>query len=66
MGIDRTFADWPGDGDGDPIRGAALPLIEAIFAATHDGSAERAAALSELMASIDRIRLALRPKPTMQ
>jgi hypothetical protein len=58
--IDRSFADWPSDGD--PIRGAALPLIEAIFAVTRDGSSERAAALSELMSAVDRIRAALRPK----
>jgi hypothetical protein len=62
--IDRSFEDWPGDGD--PIRGAALPLIEAIFAATHEGSPERAAAMCELMLSVDRIRAALRPKPTLQ
>jgi hypothetical protein len=49
----------------DPI-GAALPaLIEAIFAVTRDGSSERAAALSELMLSVDRIRLALRPRPQL-
>ena len=29
--IDRTFEAWPGEGDGDPIRMAALPLIEAHF-----------------------------------
>jgi hypothetical protein len=50
----------------DPIGAALSPLIEAIFAATRDGSAERAAALSELMSSVDRIRLAMRPKPTLQ
>jgi hypothetical protein len=62
--IDRSFEDWPGDGD--PIRGAALPLIEAIFAVTRDGSSERAAALGELMSAVDRIRLALRPRPALQ
>jgi hypothetical protein len=50
---------------GDPIRGAILPLIEAIFAATHDGSVQRAAAMGELMLAVDRIRAALRPKPRM-
>jgi hypothetical protein len=35
----------------DPIGGALLPLIEAIFSETRDGSSERAAALSELMAA---------------
>ena len=62
--IDRSFEAWPSDGD--PIRGAALPLIEHIFAATLDGSSERASALGELMRAIDRIRLALQPRPTMQ
>jgi hypothetical protein len=49
---------------GDPIRWAILPLIEAIFVATHDGSPERAAAMGELMFAVDRIRAALRPKPS--
>jgi hypothetical protein len=43
-----------------------LPLIEAIFVATHDGSPERAAAIGELMLAVDRIRVALRPKPRLQ
>jgi hypothetical protein len=62
--IDHSFEDWPSEGD--PIRGAALPLIEAIFAVTRDGSSERAAALGELMSAVDRIRLALRPRPALQ
>jgi hypothetical protein len=51
---------------GDPIRGASLPLIEAIFVATHDGSPERAVAMNELMLAVERIRAALRPKPRLQ
>jgi hypothetical protein len=51
--------------EADPIRGAILPLIEAIFAATHDGSVQRAAAMGELMSAVDRIRAALRPKPSL-
>jgi hypothetical protein len=50
--------------EADPIRGAILPVIEAIFAATHDGSPERAAAMGELMLAVDRIRVALRRKPS--
>jgi hypothetical protein len=50
----------------DPISGGVLPLIEAIFVATHDGSPERAAAMGELMLAVDRIRVALRPKPRLQ
>jgi hypothetical protein len=58
------FEDWPAEGD--PICGAILPLIEAVFVATHDGSPERAAAMGELMLAVDRIRVALRPKPRLQ
>jgi hypothetical protein len=50
---------------GDAIRGAILPLIEVIFAATHGGSPERAAAMGELMLAVDRIRAALRPQPRL-
>ena len=51
--------------EADPIRGAILPLIEAIFVATHDGSRERAAAMGELMLAVDRIRAALRSQPRL-
>jgi hypothetical protein len=51
---------------GDPIRAGILPLIEAIFAATHDGSPERAAAMGELMLAVDRIRAALVPRLRLQ
>jgi hypothetical protein len=51
---------------GDSIRGAILPLIEAIFVATHGDSPERTAAMGELMLAVDRIRVALRPKPRLQ
>jgi hypothetical protein len=57
------FEDWPAEAD--PIRGAILPLIEAIFVVTHDGSPERAAAMGELMLAVDRIRAALRSKPRL-
>jgi hypothetical protein len=40
-------------------------LIEVIFAATHGGSPERAAAMGELMLAVDRIRAALRPQPRL-
>jgi hypothetical protein len=33
----------------DPLAGSILPVIEAIFAATHEGSSERSAAMGELM-----------------
>jgi hypothetical protein len=65
--------------EADPIRGAILPLIEAIFVATHDGSRERAAAfvathdgsreraaaMGELMLAVGRIRAALRSQPRL-
>jgi hypothetical protein len=59
--IDRTHEAWP-DAEPDPIKTASLPLLEYVFAATTDGSVERAAALSELMSAVDRIRAALRPR----
>jgi hypothetical protein len=60
----EQFADWPAEAD--PIGGALLPLIEHIFAATHGGSPERAAAMGELMLAVNRIRAALRSKPRLQ
>jgi hypothetical protein len=60
---DEGFEAWPAEAD--PIRGAILPLIEAIFVVTHVGSRERAAAMSELMLAVDRIRAALVPRPSL-
>jgi hypothetical protein len=64
MVAERDEADtgWPAEAD--PIRGSILPLIEAIFATTHDGSVQRAAAMGELMLAVDRIRAAMRSKPS--
>jgi hypothetical protein len=62
--IDRTHEAWP-DADPDPIRTASLPLLEYVFAATTDGSSERAAALGELMSAVDRIRAALQSRPRL-
>jgi hypothetical protein len=56
------YEDWPAAAD--PIRMAALPLIEHIFAATADGSAERSKAMDVALAAIDRIRAALN-RPTI-
>jgi hypothetical protein len=61
--VEADFEDWPGEVD--LIRMAALPLIEHIFAVTADGSAERGKAMGELMLAVDRIRVALRPKPSL-
>jgi hypothetical protein len=55
--------DWP---EVDALRMAALPLIQHIFAVTADGSPKRAAAMNEVFAAIERIKQALRPRPTMQ
>ena len=52
-------------GEADPIRMAALPLIEHIFAVTADGSAERSKAMDVVLAAIERIKQALAPKPTL-
>jgi hypothetical protein len=48
----------------DPIAGSILPLVEAIFAETCDDMAARARAMSELMLSVDRIKQALRARPS--
>jgi hypothetical protein len=58
------FEEWP-SAEADPIRTAALPLIEHIFAATADGSPERSKAMDVALAAIERIRGALAPKPTI-
>jgi hypothetical protein len=49
----------------DSLGGAILPMIEAVFAASHEGSPEREAGMRELMSSIARIRAALAPKPRL-
>jgi hypothetical protein len=49
----------------DPLAGAILPMIEAIFAASHEGSPERERAMAELFSSIARIRAALAPAPRL-
>jgi hypothetical protein len=46
----------------DPLAGSILPMVESIFAATHEDSPERAAAMRELMSSVERIRSAMRPR----
>jgi hypothetical protein len=61
---DSEFEPWPGEAD--PIRMAALPLIEHIFAVTADGSAERGKAMDVVLAAIDRVRCALMPAPKLQ
>jgi hypothetical protein len=52
-------------GEIDPVNVAITPLIEHIFAVTAPDSAERAAAMRELMLAVDRICVALRPKPSL-
>jgi hypothetical protein len=47
----------------DSINTALLPAIEHIFAVTADGSPERAAAIGEVLAAVERIKQALVPKP---
>jgi hypothetical protein len=50
----------------DPINTALMPLIEYIFELTAPDSAERKAAMNEILALPARIRAALRPKPRLQ
>jgi hypothetical protein len=59
---DEEFAEWPRT---DPVRTALLPLLEYVFAASVDGSPERAAALGEVLAAAERIRAALASKPRL-
>jgi hypothetical protein len=54
MVTERGDADeWPTEVD--PLAGAILPMIEAIYAQTHDNSPERACAMRKLMLSVERI-----------
>jgi hypothetical protein len=50
---------------GDQVNAALVPLVELILALTTDGSPERKAALSEVLASAGRIRAALVPSPRL-
>jgi hypothetical protein len=61
--VDADDEPWPAEAD--PIRMAALPLIEHIFAVTTDGSAERSKAMDVALTAIDRIRAALQPQPRL-
>jgi hypothetical protein len=61
---DSGFQEWPSEPD--PIRVAALPLLEHIFAVTADGSAERSKAMDVVLAAVERIRAALQPRPRLQ
>jgi hypothetical protein len=58
------FEDWPAEAD--LIRMAALPLIEHIFAASADGSAERSKAMDVVLTAIEKIKQALASKPRLQ
>jgi hypothetical protein len=42
---------------GDPIRTAVYPLIELVMDLTPSGSLERAAAMNEVLAAAERVRL---------
>jgi hypothetical protein len=55
------FEDWP---EADPIRMAALPLIQHIFAVTAPDSPARAAAMGEVLGAVVRIRAVL-ARPTI-
>jgi hypothetical protein len=49
----------------DPLAGAILPMIEAVFEMTAPDSPERERGMRELMSSIARIRAALCPRPRL-
>jgi hypothetical protein len=60
---DSEFRPWPSEPD--PIRVAALPLIEVVMEMAAHGSHERAAALREILAAVERIKHALVPLPRL-
>jgi hypothetical protein len=51
--------------EADPVRVAALPLIEHVLLVTADGSAERGKAMDVVLAAIERVRAALQPQPRL-
>jgi hypothetical protein len=66
------FSDEVVDADGepwsaeaDPIRAAALPLVQLIFGVTAPDSPTRAQALGEVFTAVARIKQALAPKPSL-
>jgi hypothetical protein len=61
---DRSFQGWATEPDADPIRMAALPLLVFVIEATTSDSAERKAAMGEVMSAVDRIRAAMRARPS--
>jgi hypothetical protein len=61
--VETDFKPWPSEPD--PIRVAAIPLIEVVMEMTAHGSAERQRALRELLAAVERIKQALVPLPRL-
>jgi hypothetical protein len=58
---DEGFESWPAEAD--PIRMAALPLVEVVMEMSAPDSSERAAAMGVVLAAVERIRAALyRPR----
>jgi hypothetical protein len=60
---DSKFEPWPAEPD--PINTAICPLIAAVFELTADGSAERKAALCEVLTAAEKVRAAMRLKPRL-
>jgi hypothetical protein len=61
---DSEFEDWPAEVD--PIAVAICPLLTFVIEATTSGSPERARAMREVLATGERIKQALVPKPRLQ
>jgi hypothetical protein len=58
---DSEFSPWPAEAD--PIRMAALPLIEVVMEMTAPDSSERQRAMDVVLQCVERIRAALhRPR----
>jgi hypothetical protein len=62
--IERDDTDELAVPEVDRINAAACPLFEVIFAHSRDGSPERKAAMSEVLAACERIRAVL-ARPTL-
>jgi hypothetical protein len=58
---DEGFEPWPGEAD--PIAVAACPLLACVMEMSESGSPERARAMTEVLAALDRVRAILaRPR----
>jgi hypothetical protein len=60
---DEEFEPWPAEAD--PIALAICPLLTFVIEATAPESPERARAMSEVLAAVERLKRALMPAPKL-